>query len=124
MVVDKAELNSLVIKSSHARVLIPELGVDIKPGPAAQGYITTVEGILHRIKEVLDFVCNDEEVNRYECERKLKELQDFIDGKKRFTLIMLDPSGASKIVSKSVSVYPLGPGEFEKEAEYFFKEHV
>src|SRR3989344_1048550 len=38
-----------VVKSSEATVKLPHIA-SIAPGPAAQGYVTNVEGILNRVK--------------------------------------------------------------------------
>ncbi len=89
-----AELNALVIKSSTASIYIPELGIEITPGPAAPGYITTVEGILHRVLDHIPAECFDES---NPCNRKVKEIIDAIDGKVRFTLIIEDPFGRSDV---------------------------
>ena len=47
------DLNIRVIKSSTATIKIPRL-VEITPGPISNGYITNVEGILNRIKKLLN----------------------------------------------------------------------
>ncbi len=84
-------LNTLVARSSTATVRIPEIGAEIKPGPAATGYITTVEGILRRIRE------------RFPQEKKVDEL---LAGRP-FTLVLDDPNGASAIDSGDVEIIAL-----------------
>ena len=39
-----------VVRSMSASIEIPELGVRIDPGPACQGFISNVEGVLDRIE--------------------------------------------------------------------------
>ena len=95
------ELNALVLKSSTALIRIPELGVEITPGPAAPGYITTVEGILHRILDHIPVECFDE---KNECYNKVRELKEAIEGNRKFTLIIEDPYGRSGVKGKDVEV--------------------
>ena len=83
-------LNALVIKSSKATVLIPELGVEIYPGPAAPGYITTIEGLLYR---VLDHVPQECVNPGKECYRRVELIKKAINGSFPFTMIIEDPSG-------------------------------
>ena len=37
-----------------ASIEIPELGVRIDPGPACQGFVSNVEGVLDRIDQILN----------------------------------------------------------------------
>ncbi len=95
------DLNALVIKSSTATVKIPELGIEIYPGPAAPGYITTIEGILHR---VLDHVPSECFIKDSTCYYKVKEIKEAIDGKKNFTLIIEDPFGRSDVLGHNLDI--------------------
>ena len=95
---DVKELNSMVIKSSTARIEIPELGVTIEPGPSAQAYISTVEGILYRVLDVLEAFSTE---NRENYEAKRGEIMNAINGKIKFTFILEDPYGNSLIIPKS-----------------------
>ncbi len=92
------ELNSMVIKSSTAKVEIPELGITIEPGPSAQAYISTVEGILYRVLEVLEVYAQE---NREKYEAKKKEISEAIDGKIKFTFILEDQYGNSLVIPKN-----------------------
>jgi len=93
------DLNALVIRASTATIRIPEIGAEMKPGPAAQGFITTIEGVLHMFRDVLEFLCRDRK-DRV-CAEKLEWLNRAIDGKEEFTLIIEDPDGVSVIKGKS-----------------------
>ncbi|MDI9619837.1 MAG: ZPR1 zinc finger domain-containing protein [Candidatus Nezhaarchaeota archaeon] len=102
--VERAEdLNHLVVRSSHASVKIPEFGVTITPGPYAEGIITTIEGFLHRIKEIAEFLLSSEDDKRKKerCAHVLKKLASAIEGKEAFTFIIEDPSGLSLLIPKS-----------------------
>lgn len=85
----------LLIKSSTATVIIPELGVEITPGPAAQGYITTARGILENVRDLLTWFCQESDE---ECSKKLEEVSRALNGETKFTLIIEDPLGKSAIV--------------------------
>ncbi len=97
--VEKPEdLNALVIRASTATIRIPEVGAEMKPGPAAQGFITTIEGVLYMFKDVLEFLCQDKKDKI--CIGKLEWFNRAIEGKERFTLIIEDPDGVSIIKGK------------------------
>ena len=54
LLVDKAEdLAIRVVRSMSASLEIPELGVRIDPGPACQGFVSNVEGVLDRIEQIV-----------------------------------------------------------------------
>ncbi len=91
----RKELNALVVKASSATIRIPELGVEITPGPAAHGYITTVEGIIQRI---LDHVPSECFSSSSKCYKKVKALEKAMEGDIKFTLIIEDPLGKSAII--------------------------
>ncbi len=50
---DLDDLKIRVAKASPGLVKIPELGVEIKPGPASEGYISNIEGVLEVIRDSL-----------------------------------------------------------------------
>ena len=95
------ELRALVVKSSSATIIMPELGVEIRPGPAAVGYITTVEGIVRKVLEHVPSECFNE---GSECHDVVKMLEDAADGRMKFTLILEDPMGRSGIKGEGVIV--------------------
>lgn len=95
------DLNALVIRASTATIRIPELGGEIKPGPAAQGFITTIEGVLHMFKDIAEFLCNGSDADREICEEKLKWINDAGNGKVKFTFIIDDPEGVSMVIGKT-----------------------
>ena len=93
------DLGILVIRSSSATIKIPDLGVEITPGPAAQGFITTIEGVLDRILEVLDVMKKDPEVKKEEVKERERKILEAKKGKRKITLIIEDPNGVSRIIS-------------------------
>ncbi len=88
------DLKIIVIKSSSSSIEIPELGIEINPGIAAPGYITTVEGILER---VLDVIPSDCEL-RKECLDEVNLIKKAMNGLVEFTLIIKDPLGRSAVI--------------------------
>ncbi len=95
------DLNALVIKAAPAIIKIPELGVEIFPGPAAPGYITTVEGVLQRVIDHAPSECLDES---NPCHEKIKIIRKAMDGGVPFTLIIEDPSGRSAVKGEGTEV--------------------
>ncbi len=86
-----------ILRSPYASILIPELGVEINPGPAAEWYITNVEGLLCRIEEIL----RKAEIlysSRRNVSDIIKELKMIRNGEMKLTLIIKDPSGLSQIL--------------------------
>ena len=103
----KDDINALVVRASTATIRIPELGLEMKPGPAAEGFITTVEGVLARFLDALKIACSDPSADRKACEEKEREIREAMEGKRRFTLIVEDPEGVSTVVSAKARIEPL-----------------
>ncbi len=90
-----------VIRSSSGTVSIPEFGVLVEPGPASEAVVTNVEGILHRVPQVVEMLTRTAETEgqRRKAEELLEELAALMEGSGRATLIVEDPLGNSAIVS-------------------------
>ena len=89
-------------------VKIPELGVQIDPGPACQGFVTNIEGVLDRIEDVVQSALlwteDEEKKNAYVLLERITQARS---GTFPFTLILDDPSGNSAIVSEKAKKKPL-----------------
>ncbi|MCX8186517.1 MAG: ZPR1 zinc finger domain-containing protein [Sulfolobales archaeon] len=94
------DLNALIVKSSTAEIVIPELGVEVYPGPASYGYITTVEGLLERVLDIVPTGCEE----RKECIDKCNLIKDAMNGLVKFTLIIKDPSGRSTVIGENIVI--------------------
>jgi len=93
------DLNVRIIKSSQATIKIPRL-IEITPGPISNGYVTNVEGILSRIKKVIEDQKNDEDpAVAKKAKNHLKKIQRVLWGRESLTIIIDDPSGNSAILS-------------------------
>ena len=96
----KEDLNVRVVKSAEATVKIPHVG-SMEPGPASEGFITNVEGIIVKFKEQIEHLKNDEEDEdaRKKAKNLLKKIQKVLWGDEKLKIIIEDPSGNSAIIS-------------------------
>lgn len=97
---DISGLNARVVRSSSARIEIPELGLELKPGSMPEGFITNVEGVLMRFLEVAEQLRDSAEDD--ERERAANAIQQIIgamNGKIPFTIIIEDEMGNSGVES-------------------------
>ena len=89
-----------VVKSGNATVKIPHL-MSIEPGPASNGFVTNIEGILNRMKHALEVAREDADdpADKKKVKNMLKKLTKIMWGKEKVKLIIEDPSGNSAIIS-------------------------
>lgn len=100
---EPGDLNALIVRSVSATVRILELDLELKPGYFAQGYITTVEGILLDFYEKTKLLCSDN-LDNPQCVEKLKLIEKAVNVEFSYTVEVVDPLGASKIVSDKAVV--------------------
>ena len=90
-----------VVRSMSASIEIPELGVRIDPGPACQGFVSNMEGVLDRIETVVTGALNwGNEVERENAAALLADIARVKAGTFPVTLILEDPSGNSGIIAE------------------------
>ncbi|MBU6996082.1 MAG: ZPR1 zinc finger domain-containing protein [Theionarchaea archaeon] len=90
-----------VVKSSTCVIEIPELGVRVEPGPASEGIVTNIEGILRRVESALKTAIQWGDPDQKRKGKKiLKNLWDVLEGNGVVTVILEDPRGFSCIVSE------------------------
>lgn len=98
-----------VVRSSEATIKIPHI-TTITPGPAANGYVTNIEGILNRVKYQVEHL-RDEEDQDEEAKQKaknmLKKLARVIGGQEKLKIIIEDPTGNSAILSERAVKEPM-----------------
>ncbi len=111
------ELRYLLVKSAYAYLYIPEVGYEMIPGPASTGFISTVEGVLHRFREALEVACRGEE-DTEKCREHYRWIDEAIEGRREFTLIICDYEGASKVVGENVVEEELDRECLEKKPEW------
>lgn len=107
------DLDSLVIKNSKAAIIFPELGLEMWPGPASTGIITTIEGFLLHFKEVLDYLCKQQDVDKNECTKRKRmidwalERRDRRFADERYVMVLDDPEGVSYVYGERVLITAL-----------------
>jgi zinc finger protein len=99
---NKKDLDVKVVKSSSATVKIPQLRMDVKPGPASEGYISNMEGVLTRFKKIIESErdsSEDQEVKKH-ARNLLKKLWKVELGEFPLKVVIEDPKGNSAILSE------------------------
>ena len=99
------DMNVKIVKSGEATIKIPHM-ITMEPGPASEGFITNVEGLLERVKNVIESaVDEDDNSARKKAKNMIKKINKVIFGKEKIKIIVEDPSGNSAIISdKAVKV--------------------
>lgn len=111
--VDSPEkLRVRVVRSGTSIVRIPEMGARIDPGSFSEGYITNVEGVLIRFRDILEHIKRDLSTRDdkdgsmeriHMSDQMSKHLNDLIAGEFKqdpITLIIEDPTGNSAMISE------------------------
>lgn len=95
------DLKSRFIKSSFATVKIP-LVTTIESGPGSEGFITNIEGLLQRVKKVIESARDSEEdpIAKKKAKNLLKKLQRVLWGREKLKIILEDSTGNSAIISE------------------------
>ncbi len=119
-VFDENDLKSKIYRSPNGTIEIPELELILEPGPAAELYITNIEGILTRFKNAVTMYQNSLSQNdpqRKKIERILEDLQKAIVGKMSFTIKLSDQEGGSYIIPADKSKYSFEKIEYKEPSE-------
>jgi zinc finger protein len=93
------DLSARLIRSHSSHIKIPELGLELKPGPKSEAFITNVEGLLERFLQVVEQLgstSGDDERER--IERSIRKIRKAMQGEKPFTLIVEDEMGNSAVI--------------------------
>jgi len=95
------DLSARVVRSTTGTVEIPEHELMIEPGPACQGFITNVEGVLNRFSDAVKTAMTalDDRKEMARAEEILEWLRRAREGEEQFTLIIEDPAGNSAIIT-------------------------
>ncbi len=95
-----SDLDVRVVRSMSGAIEIPELGVRIDPGPACEGFVTNVEGVLARIERIVKgTLCWAEGDERERAGQILADIANVRAGSHPITLVLQDPRGNSAIIS-------------------------
>jgi len=102
-ITSEADLMVRVVKSSTGTMKVPELGVTVEPGPASEGYVSNVEGVLNRIEQAVKLALKKAKgVQRRRGEAVMRKIEAIRGGKLKARLIIMDPFGHSAIVAERV----------------------
>ena len=94
------DLGIRIVRSMSASLEIPELGVRIDPGPACQGFVSNIEGVLDRIRQIVEGALLWGEVEeRKNAQVLLEKIEGVKCGAIPITLILEDRCGNSAIIA-------------------------
>ena len=126
---DEEKLRARVVRSSSCTVSIPELDLEVNPGTSSTGYVSNVEGVLHRFKDIISMVERDLANQFLEAESDLRDelmaqmgtLQNMTltlaelgrPDAEPITLLLLDPHGHSMILHPDAEERELTGEELE-----------
>ena len=118
----EADLDARVIRSTSGTILIEEFGIMVEPGPISESYITNVEGILQRIRGVVESTVRwsemDDDFEKVDIALNLLEKIDAIiknpaTAPVQITLLIKDPLGNSAIIAANAVSRKLTEEELE-----------
>lgn len=94
------DLNIKIVKGAQATIKIPHI-ITIESGPASNGYVTNVEGLLERVKKIIQSTgeSEDDPAKKKKAKNQLKKLGKVLVGREKLKIIIEDPSGHSAIIS-------------------------
>ncbi len=102
------DLNVKVVKSGDATVKIPHI-ITIEPGPTSEGYVTNIEGLLERVKKIIESSLEGEDEEGGEEDgdgdtkkkgrNMIKKLNRVMAGQDTLKIIIEDATGHSAIIS-------------------------
>ncbi len=94
------DLNVKIVKSGDATVKIPHI-ITIEPGPVSEGYVTNIEGLLQRVKKMIESAADAEEDDaaKKKAKNMIKKLNKVMVGREKLKIIIEDSTGHSAIIS-------------------------
>ena len=103
------DMNVRIVKSSEATVKVPQLRMSVTPGPASEGYISNIEGVLTRFEKIIEDERDNSEDNDVKTTAKnlLKKIRKVKWGEMPLKIMIEDPSGNSAIISERTQVEKL-----------------
>jgi len=103
------DLEVRLVKSSGATIKVPQLKMTITPGPASEGYISNIEGLLNRFTEVIEKQkeTTDDNDEKKKAKNLLKKIRKVKYGDVLLKIIVEDPTGNSAIISDKAKIEKL-----------------
>lgn len=106
------DLDARVVRSTSGTIRIPELGIDIEPGPASESFVSNIEGVLDRVEEILGMVTRWGEKEKTErAQELLSTFEKIKAGEYEITVIIEDPMGNSAIIAENATSRELSDEE-------------
>jgi zinc finger protein len=102
---DPEDLMVRVIRSNSGTIRIPELGFTAEPTPLSESFVSNVEGVLDRAKEILLTALSfhgEDPGKAALLHGYLATWEECVNGRQPFSLVIDDPFGNSAIVSERV----------------------
>jgi zinc finger protein len=98
-----------VVRSHSGTWRIPELGFLAEPAEASEAFVSNLEGLLERVRDILVRARTmfDAPGEQAAVEARLLHLQRIMDGAEQGTLVVEDPNGTSAILGEGVVVEAL-----------------
>ncbi len=99
-----ADIDARVVRSTSGTIRIPELGIDIEPGPASESFVSNIEGVLDRVEEILGMVTRwGEREKTQRAQELLSAFEKIKAGEYEITVIIEDPLGNSAIIADNAT---------------------
>ena len=91
-----------VIRSTSGTIRLPDLGVTVEPTPLSESFVSNIEGVLVRVKEVIGQAIGGAETDGQKMlgKRLVEAIERIRAGKEKTTIIIDDPFGNSAIISE------------------------
>lgn len=107
------QLSARVARSSSGTIRIPELDARMDPGPRSEAFVSNVEGILHRFRDVARSAkaLATGKKARARADPVVARLEECIEGRRPFTPVFEDPTGNSGIFHEDALRERLTPDE-------------
>lgn len=107
---NQEDLNTRIVRSTSGTIRIPELGVDIEPGPASESFVSNIEGVLERVEDILETVMLWGEKTE-KAKELLTKIEKIKAGEYEITVVIEDPLGNSAIISENAMKHELTDDE-------------
>jgi len=89
----KEDLYVKIVRGPSSTINIPELGLNLYPGPLAESFITNIEGLLERFRSLFPLFEDGKDKDDV-----AKNIERAINGELKFTVVIKDPSGVSHFI--------------------------
>jgi len=114
-ITNEEHMSIRVIRSSSCTIKIEEIGLEVEPGSNSSGYITNVEGVLNRFKDIVEMLLrqakrdNDDSIE--DCINLLEKIEEIRIGRREVEMVLLDPMGHSQILHENAIARELDKNE-------------